>query len=85
MVAVRTQYRAADIAGKDLRSLREAIEAAVPTSKGQYNDALTASASARVAQLEAHAAKDHLDLDRRAANWRLQRRAPTSFGRTSAN
>jgi tRNA-splicing ligase RtcB len=72
MVAVRTQYTAADIAGMDLKALRESIEAAVPTSKGQYNEKLTDSAAARIAVLEAHADKDHLEPNRRAANWRLQ-------------
>src|SRR3954453_20304778 len=37
MIAVRTQFSAADLAGRDLRALRVAIEAAVQLSAGVYN------------------------------------------------
>ncbi|MFF2622764.1 RtcB family protein [Oerskovia jenensis] len=72
MVAVRTQYTAADVAGSALRDLRLAIEKAVPTSAGSYNQRLTDSATARVAELEALADKAGVDPARYAGNWRLQ-------------
>lgn len=74
MIAVRTQFVAGDLAGRDLRTLRESIEAAVPTSAGQYNAELTATAAVRVAELEeaASATRSEFDPGRYAANWRLQ-------------
>ena len=72
MVAVRTQYTAADIAGPALRDLRLAIEQAVPTSAGSYNQRLTETAEARVAELEALAGKAGFDPARYAGSWRLQ-------------
>ncbi|MET4223826.1 RtcB family protein [Oerskovia enterophila] len=72
MVAVRTQYTAADIAGPALRDLRLAIEQAVPTSAGSYNQRLTGTAEARVAELEALADKAGFDPARYAGSWRLQ-------------
>jgi tRNA-splicing ligase RtcB (3'-phosphate/5'-hydroxy nucleic acid ligase) len=73
MAAVRTQLTGADVdelAG--LNGFREAIEAAVPVSKGGYNTRLTDSAAARVADLEARAEKAGLDPAGYAGNWRLQ-------------
>ena len=72
MVAVRTQYRAGDVTGPALRDLRLAIEKAVPTSAGSYNQRLTETAEARVAELEALADKAGFDPARYAGNWRLQ-------------
>src|SRR4051794_10601452 len=69
MIAVRTQFSAADLAGRDLRALRVAIEAAVPLSAGVYNRELTDTAKARVAELESAASTDY---DNVAGNWRLQ-------------
>ena len=37
MIAVRTQFRAGDLAGRDLSALREAIERSVPLSAGAAN------------------------------------------------
>lgn len=37
MIAARTTYSASDIQGRDLGRLREAIEAAIPLSPGNYN------------------------------------------------
>jgi tRNA-splicing ligase RtcB len=73
MIAVRTQFTADDLrAGGSLTPLREAIEAAVPLSAGVYNREVTATAAARVAELETKAEKDRVDPDRYAGNWRLQ-------------
>jgi tRNA-splicing ligase RtcB len=69
MIAVRTQFSASDLAGRDLRALRLAIEAAVPLSAGRHNRELTETAAARVAELEAAATVDY---DATARNWRLQ-------------
>ncbi|SDR93922.1 tRNA-splicing ligase RtcB [Friedmanniella luteola] len=69
MIAVRTQLSAADLGGRPLAPLREAVEAAVPLSAGQQNDRLTASARARVAELEA---VPDVDPDARHRSWRQQ-------------
>ncbi len=69
MIAVRTQFTAADVAGRNLRDLRVAIERATPLSAGSYNRKLTDTARERVADLEADA---EVDYDEFAKNWRLQ-------------
>ena len=69
MIAVRTQFRTDDLTGRDLRTLRVAIEHAVPLSAGKYNKTLTDTAAARVAELEADA---KVDYEQYAGNWRLQ-------------
>ena len=69
MIAVRTSFTAADLARGELRSLREAIEAAVPLSAGVYNRSLTDTAAARVGELEEAAEIDYTSY---AGNWRLQ-------------
>lgn len=69
MIAVRTQFHAGDFTTKDLRALRVAIETAIPLSAGKYNAAVTETAAARIAELEADASVDYA---RFAANWRLQ-------------
>jgi tRNA-splicing ligase RtcB len=69
MIAVRTQFTRDDLAGRDLRPLRESIEDAVPLSAGRYNRTLTETAAARVAELEQAA---RVDYDAVAGNWRLQ-------------
>ncbi|MCU1377017.1 MAG: RNA-splicing ligase RtcB [Actinomycetia bacterium] len=72
MIAVRTQLVLGDIAELDRSVLREAIERAIPLSAGRYNDALTPSASGRVAELESLAGGAGFSPDDRTANWRLQ-------------
>jgi tRNA-splicing ligase RtcB len=73
MQAVRTQWTAAELrAAGDLSKLREAIEAVIPLSVGQYNTALTETAGKRVADLEQGAANAHFDPTSYAGNWRLQ-------------
>jgi tRNA-splicing ligase RtcB (3'-phosphate/5'-hydroxy nucleic acid ligase) len=69
MIAVRTQVSADELAGRDLRRLRVAIESAVPLSAGHYNRRLGETARARVEELEDAAGEDYA---RFAANWRLQ-------------
>ena len=73
MIAVRTQWTEEQVrAAGPLRGIREAIEAAVPLSAGVYNTALTDTARARVAELEAAAERAQLDPARYVKNWRLQ-------------
>lgn len=73
MAAVRTHLTKADIDRiGSLSVLREAIEREIPVSMGQYRSSLTASAEARVAELERRAAKDAVNPDGYAGNWRLQ-------------
>jgi len=73
MIAVRTGWTEDELrAAGPLTPLREAIEAAVPVSAGGYNSALTDTAAARVADLEAAAARAGFDPGSYAGNWRLQ-------------
>lgn len=69
MIAVRTPYTTADIAGRDRADLRRRIERAVPVSAGGYNKTLSDSAAERVRILEKAAEVDYAEV---AANWRLQ-------------
>jgi tRNA-splicing ligase RtcB len=69
MIAVRSQLTAADLHGRRLAPLREAIEAAVPLSAGQANSRLTDSARTRVAELEA---VPDVEPDARLRRWREQ-------------
>lgn len=72
MMAVRTQYRRADLPA-DLRPLRDGIERAIPLSAGHYNQSsYDAETDTRLADLETLAADTGVDPDRHAANWRLQ-------------
>jgi tRNA-splicing ligase RtcB (3'-phosphate/5'-hydroxy nucleic acid ligase) len=72
MIAVRTQLETDDLARGDggLARLRALIEAAVPTSAGQYNTELTATAAARTDELREVAGADQADA--LARNWPLQ-------------
>ncbi|MGI5223538.1 RtcB family protein [Actinoallomurus sp. CA-142502] len=70
MIAVRTQFTARDVTGRDKAALRQAIENAVPLSAGKYNTDLTATARPRIADLE-HPRWD-VTPDQYAGNWRLQ-------------
>jgi len=73
MIAVRTAWTEAQFrAAGSLTTLREAIEAAVPTSKGMYNTDLTATAKVRVEELEAKAARLGFNPEEYAGNWHLQ-------------
>ncbi|MCU1607578.1 MAG: hypothetical protein JWP46_4043 [Modestobacter sp.] len=53
MMAVRTQFTAADLAGRDLAVLHGQISRAIPLSAGRYNKAVHGSAVPRVAELRA--------------------------------
>jgi tRNA-splicing ligase RtcB len=77
MAAVRTQLTREDVAertaaGRGLNRLRNAIERAVPVSKGGYNTRLAPTAKARVAELEELAGRAEFDPESYARNWRLQ-------------
>lgn len=71
MIAVRTQWHV-DQLPSDRRSVREAVERAIPLSAGGANQKLTATAQERVADLEARAEKAGFDPDTYAPRWRLQ-------------
>lgn len=68
MIAVRTQFRRAELAALPLAPLRERIERAIPLSAGNYNTTLTDTAAARVAELDAL----DVDADRYTGKWRQQ-------------
>jgi len=71
MNAVRTQFAAADLAGRPLATLREAIEKAIPLSAGVYNTAIyDQRTERRIAELEAVQGADQAEAI--AGNWRLQ-------------
>jgi tRNA-splicing ligase RtcB len=75
MVAVRTQFTAADVAERAekvrLAALREAIERAVPLSAGKYNSGIRDDGTkARIAELEQMDGAE--SADQIAGNWRLQ-------------
>jgi tRNA-splicing ligase RtcB len=78
MAAVRTGFTREDVTafatrpGRGLAALREAIERAVPVSKGGYNTRIARSADRRVAELEDRAGRDGFDPGSYARNWRLQ-------------
>jgi tRNA-splicing ligase RtcB (3'-phosphate/5'-hydroxy nucleic acid ligase) len=69
MIAVRTQYRGADLPA-DRDALHRAISAAIPLSAGKYNSSITATAQPRVAELEELAGADQAAAV--SPNWRLQ-------------
>ena len=69
MMAVQTQYSAAELPG-DRAALHAAISAAVPLSAGRYNTAVTATAQARIAALEDLAGAEQAN--QIAPGWRLQ-------------
>jgi tRNA-splicing ligase RtcB len=52
MMAVQTQYQRGDLRG-DAKALHAAIAGAVPLSAGKYNDRITDTAAARIADLDA--------------------------------
>jgi tRNA-splicing ligase RtcB len=72
MIAVRTQFTAADVAARgDLPTLRAAIERAIPLSAGVYNASVDRDGTQlRIAELEQLDGADSADAI--AGNWRLQ-------------
>ncbi|MGI8417196.1 MAG: RtcB family protein [Nakamurella sp.] len=72
MIAVRTQFTAADLP-TDRKPLRESIEAAVPLSAGVYNQDVTRDHTVeRIASLRAAAGVAGFDPASYARNWELQ-------------
>jgi tRNA-splicing ligase RtcB (3'-phosphate/5'-hydroxy nucleic acid ligase) len=73
MIAARTRYSKDDIAGLPLGQLRASIEAAIPMSKGGYNDRADrfGFTAGRIESLERQAESGGVDL-RHSPNWRLQ-------------
>jgi len=73
MIAVKTQWTAADVADRgSLKDLREQIERAIPLSAGGKNNKIVASAEPRVAELERMANEIGLDPSVYAKAWKLQ-------------
>lgn len=72
MAAVRTQLTREDVDALPLVALREAIEGAVPVSKGGYHTSIGDSAVGKIAELEAKAEQARFDPASYAGNWRLQ-------------
>ena len=72
MIAVRTPFTKDDLDGRDLATLREQIERAIPLSAGRYNNKIVATAAQRIAELEQRAAAAEFDPESYAKNWRLQ-------------
>ncbi|MGY1858049.1 RtcB family protein [Modestobacter sp. SYSU DS0290] len=70
MMAVRTQFDAADLSGKDLSVLHGWISRAVPLSAGRYNKHVSATAEPRVEELRALPGADQANGT--AGNWPLQ-------------
>lgn len=71
MIAVQTQYTKHDLP-KDLRTLREAIERAIPVSAGKYNRKIQVTAQPRIDELETMALEIDFDPDAFDKNWRIQ-------------
>ncbi len=71
MIAVQTQFTFNDLP-KDLKTLREQIERAIPVSAGQYNRKILATAKPRIDELETMALQIDFDPDAFDKNWRVQ-------------
>lgn len=73
MIGVRTGFTAADIRGRDLRLLRDTLEATIPLSPGNYNDWALAGTSAdvRTRELAELAEVAGVDLSH-SPKWRQQ-------------
>ncbi|MFQ1003877.1 RtcB family protein [Modestobacter sp. SSW1-42] len=70
MMAVRTQFDAADLAGRDLSVLHGQISRSVPLSAGRYDKRVRATAEPRVEELRGLPGADQAD--GAAGNWPLQ-------------
>ncbi|MBL8121176.1 RtcB family protein [Candidatus Saccharibacteria bacterium] len=57
MIAVRTQFMAAEVTAKDLSALRHSIERSIPLSAGKFNQKLTDSVKPRIEELKGKADK----------------------------
>lgn len=71
MIAVRTQFTAADLAGRDLSDLRRSIERSVPLSAGSVNRDVGATAQVRVEELERLAPDRAAFRERHVPRWRV--------------
>ncbi|WP_102142850.1 RtcB family protein [Mycobacterium hubeiense] len=73
MVAARTRFTAADIAGKDTARLRSSLESAIPLSAGNYNKSLRRYpfTAPRIERLEKLAAETDVDLSH-SPKWKAQ-------------
>jgi tRNA-splicing ligase RtcB (3'-phosphate/5'-hydroxy nucleic acid ligase) len=74
MIAVRTQHRGAELAGRDRAQLRRSIERAIPLSAGHYNRTVPPGSTAqrRVDELSKLAAFAGFDPSSYTPNWPLQ-------------
>ena len=73
MIAVRSQFTRADLAGKDLAELRTQIERSIPLSAGGKNQKIRDTAQVRIDALEAAATPEQLKrIDGLARLWRHQ-------------
>lgn len=72
MIAVRTQFTKAQLVSRDLTTLRQQIERAVPLSAGRDNRTIVLTAEPRIAELEELAAKNDFDPASYAGHWRNQ-------------
>ncbi|MEJ5929081.1 RtcB family protein [Corynebacterium sp. H128] len=72
MIGVRTEFSAADLAGKDLTQLRDDIERIIPLSPGNYNTKVRFTATKnRVRELEDLAAEGGVNLEH-SPKWKVQ-------------
>lgn len=72
MIGVRTRFTRSDLSDRDLIRLRDAIEASIPLSPGNYNAwQLRESADTRCRELAALAEENDVDL-RHSRKWRQQ-------------
>jgi tRNA-splicing ligase RtcB (3'-phosphate/5'-hydroxy nucleic acid ligase) len=73
MIAARTRFTAADIAGRDTARLRNSLESGIPLSAGNYNKSLRrfAFTHGRLQYLERLAAEGNVDLSH-SPKWREQ-------------
>ncbi|WP_026543901.1 RtcB family protein [Arthrobacter sp. 35/47] len=72
MIAVRTQFSVGDLDGLNRRTLRQAIERAIPLSAGHSNKRVLPSAEARVERLDGEAASAGFDPASYSRQWMLQ-------------
>ncbi len=71
MIAVKTQFSAGELPA-DRRSVREAIERAIPLSAGAYNKKIVATAVPRIEELTQRAERAGFDPASYAGNWTHQ-------------
>ena len=72
MRAVRTQWVAGNLAGRDLTALRMSIERAIPLSAGHHNTRIAPTAEPRIAELELLAGVDLAAVNGHSNSWHRQ-------------